>query len=376
MERIRETLRQLRESGNFRTIPGRHRSGIVDFTSNDYLGLAADTALQREFYRSEQAEEIPLTSSASRLLSAVQEQYYLLESELGALYGRSALLFNSGYHANTGLIPALADSSTLIVADKLVHASAIDGYKLSDATLARFRHNDLDHLESILSRRARDFSRVLIVVESVYSMDGDAPDMVRLAELKRATPGAMLYVDEAHAFGAVGPSGLGLAMEAGVADDVDVLVGTLGKAAASSGAFAVMSDELRDYAVNRARSFIFSTALPPLCCAWTRFLLRRIVGMEESRRHLAALGKRLASHLAGIGDGPVISDSHIQPFIVGSAHRALELSGRLEELGLKVLPIRTPTVPAGTERLRISLSAAMTMDDIDRLGDALKGIRL
>ena len=182
-----------------------------------------------------------------------------------------------------------------IAADRLVHASIIDGIRLSGAPWRRWRHNDLRHLEKTLEKEAADYDRVLIVVESVYSMDGDRADLRSLVETKRKYPNALLYVDEAHAFGVEGPQGLGLSMELGAADAgaVDIIVGTFGKAAASSGAFAAMSPTLRDYALNRARSFIFSTALPPLNCAWTHHVVSRMTGMDAEREHLRLLCRRL-----------------------------------------------------------------------------------
>lgn len=371
MKRIEETLSRLRAQGNFRMVPAADSGHFIDFTSNDYLGLAARPELQEEFFAQAGAEAIPLTSSASRLLSGVQKEYEALESKLAELYGKRALIFNSGYHANAGLISALGDSKTLILADKLVHASIIDGYKLSDAKMVRFRHNDMTHLEKLLQRMAGEYERVVIVVESVYSMDGDSPDLHAIVGLKKRYGNVMVYVDEAHAFGVCGPRGLGLCMELGIAEDVDVIVGTLGKAAASSGAFAITDSRLRDYAVNCARSFIFSTALPPMCCAWSSFLIDKIAGMDEQREHLRVLGQRLSERLQPLTEVE-IAPSHIVPFIVGDSRKAVELSGSLREDGIKVLPIRTPTVPAGTERLRISLSASMSEEDIDRLGKALE----
>lgn len=372
MNRIRQTLEQLRDEGNFRRIPADSTgSAMLDFTSNDYLGIASREDLQKEFFATNDTAHLPLTSSASRLLAAGQNRYESLENLLGNLYGKKALLFNSGYHANTGLIPALADRDTLVLADRLVHASIIDGYVLARTEMMRFRHNDMQHLAHLLERHANGYKRVLIVVESVYSMDGDNPDMRQLAELKRLYPNAMLYVDEAHAFGAVGSQGLGLSAAEGIVEDVDILVGTLGKAAASVGAFAVMSGEMREYMVNRARPLIFSTALPPLNCAWSEFIIRRMTRMDAEREKLAKLSERLRTALSRLPGAQDTAASYIRPYIVGSAERAVELSQKLAEAGIKVLPIRTPTVARGTERLRISLSAAMSHEDIDRLSDAL-----
>lgn len=370
MNRIAESLERLRSRGNYRSIPPADRREYLDFTSNDYLGLAGMKTLQEEFFARTGTTAIPLSSSASRLLSGVQEEFEALEEKLERLYGRSALLFNSGYHANTGMIAALGDSHTLILADKLVHASIIDGYRLSDARMVRFRHNDIAHLEKLLARMAGDYERVIVVIESVYSMDGDSPDLQAITELKQRYGNVMVYVDEAHAFGVCGPKGLGLCATPEIAGDVDIVVGTLGKAGASSGAFVITGKRIKEYAVNSARSLIFSTAIPPICCSWTNFLLDKIIVMDDERQHLKNLGVRLAESLQPLTDVE-ITPSHIQPFILGDSRRAVELSGALLEEGIKVLPIRTPTVPAGTERLRISLSAGMDVSDVDRLAAAI-----
>ena len=375
MNRYAETLDSLRLSGNLRSIPEESpRTDVIDFSSNDYLGLASRPELQEEFFDDPLRRRIPMTSAAPRLLCGRQREYDALEKHLGKLYGRPCLLMNSGYHANTGLIAALADSRTLIVADKLVHASIIDGIVLSKAPFERFRHNDFNHLERILNKAAGKYESILIIAESVYSMDGDRTDLERLADLRRSTPGAMLYIDEAHAVGVEGPGGLGMCMASESYADVDVVVGTFGKAFASVGAFCAVSPVMRDYLVNRSRSLIFSTAIPPVSAAWTLFLLEKILLMDAERSHLRELGHRLQVRLQPLSPGFVISPSHIQPLVLGSAEKAVEFSRLLLDAGLKVLPIRTPTVPPGTERLRISLSAAMTTEDIDRLTDEISRI--
>lgn len=358
---IVSALDGFRASGNFRRIPDTQPQGVVDLSSNDYLGLAADMSLRRELLEDALLEMPPLSSVASRLLAAEQDEYARLECYMEALYGRKALIFNSGYHANTGMIPALAGPGTLIIADKLVHASIIDGMVLSKAPFVRFRHNDYEHLEKILSTRGREYRNVLIVTESVFSMDGDYADLTRIAEIKRMHEGAVLYVDEAHAFGVEGDRGLGLSMMSPSRAEIDIIVGTFGKAVASVGAFAVMNADMRDLMVNRARSFIFSTALPPVNVAWTRKLVEKVVAMDAERARLKELGLKLNEIISGPVSG------HIQPYIVGDARKAVELSVRLMDRGVKVLPIRTPTVPSGTERLRFSLSAAMTDGDIERV---------
>ncbi len=365
-------LEELKRSGNFRTIPPDHDRDLIDFSSNDYLGLAADDSLLERFMAEEANRRLPFTSSASRLLAARQQDYSRLERLLESLYERPALLFNSGYHANTGIVSALASGNdTVILADKLVHASIIDGIRLSGAPFERFRHNDLRHLRRLLEKFSSAFGRVLVIVESVYSMDGDSADIDALAALKREFPNVLLYIDEAHAIGVEGPNGLGLAKGSADYGLIDVVVGTFGKALASSGAFCICSPEVRDILVNSARSFIFSTALPPVTCAWSGFMLERMLGMDESRSHLRALGRRLNEGLQAIAPSAGEHSGHIQPYVVGDAHEVVRLSQLLRNAGVNVLPIRVPTVPPGTERLRISLSASMSMADVDKLVNAI-----
>ena len=364
-------LDTLNRSGNLRTLPhDRTAEHILNFSTNDYLGLAERDDIRLRFMNSEAAREALFTSSASRLLAATQSHYEELENSLAALYGREVLMFNSGYHANSGLIPALTDKDTLIVADRLVHASIIDGIMLSKCEWTRFRHNDMEHLEKILSTRRPDGKNALVIVESIYSMDGDSAPVEELIAIKKRYPGLMLYIDEAHALGVAGDRGLGLAASSSSPESFDVIIGTLGKAAASMGAYAALSHDLRELAVNRCRSLIFSTALPPVNALWSTLMINTITTMDAEREHLASLGRQLAEGLDRITGRPH-TPSHIQPLIVGDARLAVELSQRLAEEGLKVLPIRTPTVPPGTERLRMSLSAAMSHDDVDRLLEAI-----
>ena len=363
------TLRQLADSGNLRHIPAAASSSAVDLSSNDYLGLAERDDLRDEFFSSHAPADLLMSSSASRLLGAHQREFETFENLLRDSYRRDALTFNSGYHANVGLIQAIADSHTLIIADRLVHASIFDGIRLSGAPFVRFRHNDYDHLYSIIDSKARDYSNVLIVAESVYSMDGDSADIDRLAEAKRRCGGkALLYVDEAHAVGAVGPGGLGLVEASSAPTQVDIVVGTMGKALASVGAYAIMNSNMREFMVNKARSLILSTAIPPVNMAWSAFIFSRMLDMDTERARLSSLSERLAVALGS--DTP----SHIRPLIVGDPHKAVAMSEQLLNLGFKALPIRTPTVPPGTERLRFSLSAAISPESVDALGVALRRI--
>lgn len=373
-ETIDKELQALSDAGNLRQIPsGGMPHGMVDLTSNDYLGLGAREDLRREFCSTHDVAAMPFSASASRLLADSQSAFTRFESFLSELYGgRKALVFNSGYHANTGLISALSTKGTVILADKLVHASIIDGIRLGGARFERFRHNDMAHLRRLAKKVADEGLTPLIVAESVYSMDGDRADIETLAEVKRSLPGAMLYIDEAHGVGVEGPQGLGLCKASAAFEDVDIIIGTLGKALASVGAYAVLGGRLREYAVNKARSFIFSTALPPVNIEWTHFIMEKSLAMDAERSHLKVLGKALSEVLRPYGVCEY--RSHIQPLIVGNPKKAVALSQKLREEGFNVLPIRTPTVPPGTDRLRLSLSAALAVEDIERFGAALEKV--
>ncbi len=372
MKTIEKTLQQLGDSGNLRAIPHDTAAAgedVLDLTSNDYLGIAEDVELRRRFLEDTDVENFMLTASASRLLATHQHWFDELEALLTELYGKPALLFNSGYHANTGMIAALGDKNTLILADRLVHASIIDGMRLSGARFMRYAHNDYGHLETLIRKFGGEYARVLIVSESVFSMDGDRSDLAALVKCKRLHPNALLYIDEAHAVGVCGPRGLGLAVP--YLDDVDILVGTLGKALASQGAYAILSETLREYMVNTARSLIFSTALPPLSARWSAYVIRRSVDMEDSRRRLATICRDVAAAVNASGlTTHEVAPSHIIPIIIGDAARAVGLSKALRQRGVLSLPIRVPTVPPGTERLRLSLNAAITDRDIQHIAEA------
>ena len=368
-----QVLDNLRNTGNFRSCPSdRLNSGVIDLSSNDYLGLSRYSLA--DFAETEpQLLHLPMSSVASRLLAACQEPYSLLENDLAEIFRRPALIFNSGYHANTGIVSALADRDTIIFADRLVHASIIDGIILSRSKFQRFAHNDFDELERLVASAPAE-KRKLIIVESRYSMDGDSADIERLINIKKAYANILLYVDEAHSFGAEGAGGQGITMSSSDPDAVDVIIGTFGKALASYGAFAAVSPVIKDFLINRARSFIFSTAISPLQVEWSRIMIGKMKEMDDERLHLQKISRRLYEILSSHSSTPPAAISHIQALIVGDAARAVEISLRLRESGIVALPIRTPTVPAGTERIRFSLSASNSLADLELLNEALNKI--
>ena len=362
-----------RQEGRLRQIPGQRATDILDFSSNDYMGIASDKALVEEFLSTDSCRSF--TSAASRLLCGEQQEYEAFEAWLAKQYGRPALLFNSGYHANVGAMSALAIPGTAIVSDKLIHASIIDGIRLSKAPCHRFRHNDVVSLRRELDKVHDESERVIVVIESIYSMDGDEAPLRDIVALKREYPRMLLYVDEAHALGVRGDRGLGVCEELGLLNDVDVLIGTFGKAVGSMGAFAAASEEIKLFLLNSARSFIFSTALPPVNVAFSYFAMRKLAGMRNERRHLADLSRTFRDGIERITGEKTVSTTQIVPLMAYSNERAMRLSKLLKERNILALPIRRPTVAAGTERLRFSLSATMTHDDIERTLCAISDLR-
>ena len=278
------------------------------------------------------------------------------------------MLFNSGYHMNIGILPALADAKTLILADKLVHASMIDGIRLSSAKYLRYRHNDLAHLQQLLTQYHADdnYERIIVVTESIFSMDGDETDLAALVALKQQFAKVMLYVDEAHAIGVRGQQGLGCAEQYGVIDAIDFLVGTFGKAVASVGGYLICDPIIRDYLINRMRPLIFSTAQPPICMAWTHFMLNQIVHMQTQRQHLAALSLYMQQGIQAKGFA-CPSTSQIVPVIIGDSTATVSKARQLQTAGFYVMPVRPPTVPQGSSRLRICLNTQFETADLTRL---------
>jgi len=366
-------LQQIEQQGNLRKIPSEPAEELIDLSSNDYMSIASNRSFFEEFYNQCDKNDIYMSSSASRLLSQKQKDYDALECLLKDLYKKEILLFNSGYHANTGTISAIAAGNTLIVADKLVHASIIDGITLSRRDFLRFRHNDITHLRTILSKKASEYDRIIVVAESIYSMDGDICDLNSLVALKEEYPNVILYVDEAHGFGVRGKYGLGIAEESGLISQIDIIIGTFGKAAASTGAFTATSATLKKFLTNKARSFIFSTALPPVSCLWTKFVVEKLTGMDKERKQLLDTSEYLNEKLSAY-NGNIRSHSQIVPLITGSSNKAVALSKELLKRGYIALPIRKPTVPEGTERIRFSLNAKFRKEQAERLYAEIKNI--
>lgn len=376
MNRYEEKLNTLQSVGMLRSLPQVEQIGnrvvkdgreMLNLSSNDYLGIADRMDFREEFLSDLTAKKFRATSSSSRLLTGNFPSYDRLEKRLCELYHRdAALIFNSGYHANIGILPAITDSHTLILADKLVHASIVDGINLSKAKCIRYRHNRYDQLTDLLEKSYSEYEQIIVVTESIFSMDGDRSDLLRLTALKKQYPSIMLYVDEAHAVGVCGQQGLGCCEELGIIPDIDFLVGTFGKALASAGAFVVCSQTMKSYLINTMRSLIFTTALPPVVLDWSLFVLNKVVGMQQEREYLQRISRQVQCAVEAHNNG-IVSESHIVPFLCGSAEKAVNTAVQMQRKGFYLLPVRPPTVPEGTSRLRISLNAGCTPAEIDTL---------
>ena len=372
--RARSLHRKLREIGTPQgaevEIVGRQ---LLNFSSNDYLGLAADPILRQAAIAA--IEEFGVGAGASRLISGTQSPHVALEVAL-AKWKRApaAICFSSGYAAAVGVLPALASKQDVVILDKLSHASLIDGARLSGATLRVFPHNHLGKLESHLewAQREHPEARIVVVTESVFSMDGDRAPLRELVDLKERF-GAHLLLDEAHAVGVLGPHGRGAAAELGLEAKIDVQMGTLSKSLGVSGGYICGSRSLIDWLINRARSFIFSTAPPPALAAAATAAIRFLLSDDgEARRKLlwrriVQFKKLLPDRAAAFGQ----PGAAIIPWMVGDEEQALELAKALRQEGFFVPAIRYPTVARGAARLRITISAAHSALQVASLGDAI-----
>jgi 8-amino-7-oxononanoate synthase len=356
---------------------------LRNFCSNDYLGLSHHPELIRA--ASDCMSRFGFGAGAAHLVSGHSLEHHALEEELAAFTGRErALLFSSGYMANLGVIGALTDRHDLVLADRWNHASLLDAAQLSGARLRRYAHGDMAHAgEMLLAQRVADDAgeshqsngsggaTTLVVTDGVFSMDGDLAPLPALVGLAQRHECALM-VDDAHGLGVIGSSGRGTLEQTGVAAGaVPILVGTLGKAFGSFGAFVAGDANLIDYLIQRARTYIYTTALPPAVAAAGRAGLRLAQRESWRRERLQALTLRFRAAAVALGLPLAASTTPIQPLIVGEAAWALALSGALMNAGFWVTAIRPPSVPAGTARLRITLSAAHREQDVDALAETL-----
>ena len=370
MDKICSELEKLKADNQLRQIPDIEAKSdgkivvrgveYINFASNDYLGISTKTDLINEFKRTNKS----LFSSASaRLLTGSAPEYKELEETLASIFNKeAALIFNTGYQANLGVISALTDRGDVIFSDKLNHASIIDGMQLSKGDFFRYKHLDYENLEKLLIEKRSSYKRAIIVSESVFSMDGDTADIDKLVELKNKY-NCLLMIDEAHAFYACGKSPAGLSYE----KDADIITATLGKSVGSFGAFCVSNQSIISYLINKARSFIFSTSIPPVNIAWSNWLLTKKQNfMAEQKLKLENNTKQVHGILKTYGiDTP--SSTHIIPILIGNNEKTIRISEKLKSMGFYIPAIRPPTVPAGTSRLRVSLTSDIKPDDFEAM---------
>ncbi len=356
----RRLLRVDSAQGPWVTVGGRK---VLLMCSNDYLGLASHPKLKEAACAV--MEQYGFGSGASRLVSGNSALHEKLEERLAAFKEtESAILFNSGYAANAGIIPAVVGETDAVFSDSLNHASIIDGCRLSRASVHVFRHKDVDHLESLL-RKSDAARRRLIITDGVFSMDGDIaplPDLASLAEKYEA----MVMVDDAHATGVLGKNGRGTAEHFGLQGRVHIQMGTLGKAFGSFGAYAAGDRSLIEYLVNTSRSFLFSTALPSVVCAASIAAINIVESQPGLMMKLWKNRSRLVDGLKALGISTGRSETPIIPVIIGDNDKALKAAARILDGGLFAPAIRPPTVPAGTARIRTTATAAHDDQDIDR----------
>ncbi|HLW44522.1 MAG TPA: 8-amino-7-oxononanoate synthase [Candidatus Acidoferrales bacterium] len=366
-ERIAGELEALREQSQLRSLE--ILSG-VNLCSNDYLGLAADPRLKQAVVEAV-ASARQMGATGSRLLSGNSREWEELETEFAAFAGaESALYFGSGYAANVGLLGSVLQPGDFVFSDALNHASLIDGMRLSGAEKVIYPHGDLQFLEDALREKSRSPGAKVIVTESIFSMEGDVARIDHLLRLAK-TYSAELIVDEAHALGVRGPEGRGVVAELKLEREIFATVYPCGKALASAGAFVCCGAALKEFLVNRARTFLFSTALPPYFARQIHATLG-IAREEKSRReHLREISIALRTGLSAAGLDHGASSTQIVPVILGSNEAALRVAAQLQAAGYAVRAIRPPTVPAGTARIRVSLTSRITLADVHRLVGAI-----
>jgi 8-amino-7-oxononanoate synthase len=359
-ERMVGELDILRERSLFRTLESPRG---INLCSNDYLGLATDPRIKQAVIEAVARTE-SFGSTGSRLLSGNSTKWEELESDFATFAGtEAALYFGSGYAANVGLLSTILKPGDIVFSDALNHASLIDGIRLSGASKIIYPHCDLEYLEQSLRVHA---GTKVIVTESVFSMEGDTAPIDGLIRLA-SDYGAELVIDEAHAIGVFGPQGRGMAAEHGCEREIFAIVHTCGKALASAGAFICGGSTLRDYLVNRARTFIFSTAMPPYLADQIRAAVAFVREADDRRAHLSKIASSLREALGASGLGCGATTTHIVPILLGSNEAAMHVAAQLQANGFAVKAIRPPTVPPGTSRIRLALTSKISFEDIGRL---------
>ena len=364
-------LRQIiskKQSGPYIYVDGKK---YVNLSSNDYLGLAQDESLNEEFIE-KYHKSLRLSSSGSPLLTGAHESYAIATEAFEKLFNKKILFFNSGFAANSGIIATLGSSDkNLIIADKLSHASIINGMQNCKGKCLRFAHNDYEHLERLLEANAPLYENVIIVTEAIFSMDGDSCNLEKLVELKKAYKNVYLYVDEAHSFCLYNHNGAGWCAAHQLLDEIDFIVLTFGKGLGSQGAGVLCNQIAKDYFINTTRELIFSTALSPFVFAHNAFMLEKMQQEDKRRQRLHQISSYLQQSLDEV-NLENLSSSQIIPLLTFENDKALDACNFFKEKGFYAMPIRHPTVPKGRARLRLSISAALEDNMVEKLKDTIK----
>ncbi len=372
-----EALEELKQNSSYRYIKDIRQDGkyiildgkkLLNFSSNDYLGISNDFTLRNEFLKEYTENGGKISNPSARLLCGTSPVYLEMEKFLANLFDKErALIFNSGYHGNVGIYSSLVDSNDVVFVDRLNHASIIDGIRLSGAKIIPYRHLDYDDLRQKLYRYRKNHKKAIISSESLFSMDGDIADINKLADLKEEF-NTLLIIDEAHSFGVYG-NGAGICKEQNALRRTDLILATFGKAVGSYGAFVAGSEVLINYLVNFARSFIFSTTLPEISVAFSHYALeKRILKDNTLQNKLFDINTHFRKSLKTF---KILGESYIAPVLIGENARTVELSNHLIKNGFYILPIRYPTVAKNTARLRISLNSSLDISDTDKLTECL-----
>lgn len=365
INKIEERLRKNKEEKNFRSLK------IIDenklnLSSNDYLGIGQDKNLKDKFLE-EYRNEISFSSSSSRLITGNYKIIRELEEELNKIYGKKSLVMNSGFSANKTIIETFYNKDSLIITDRLNHASIYDGILASGSKIIRYKHLDVNHLENILEKYHRDYSDILVVTETVYSMDGDIAPIKEIINLKKKYK-FDLMVDEAHSYGVFG---YGISYEEDLIKDIDFITIPLGKGGGSIGAYIICSDIHRDYLINFGREFIYTTALPPVNNLWNLFILKNMKNFQEKREKLEDLKNFTLNKIKQM-KLKTTSTSHIISLIIGDNEKADIVCKNLREKGYIVYLIKSPTVLKGSERMRLGLNSNISKVEIEKFLEEFK----
>lgn len=365
-EKVVEELSNLKKDFRLRTIQTNDKN-LLNFSSNDYLGFINNREIFDDFYKNINFIDYKLSSSSSRLIDGSYSAVMNLEDEVQKIYGKSCLVFNSGFDANSSIIETFFNKESLIITDRLNHASIYDGCINSQAKILRYNHLDINALEKLLKKYSKEYEDILVVTETVYSMDGDIADIKKIVDLKEKYKFSLM-VDEAHSYGVFG---YGIAYNENLVKDIDFLVIPLGKGGASVGAYVICDEIYKKYLINKSRKFIYSTALPPINNYWNLYILKSMPKFQGRIENLKNLKDYSLEKLKKLGI-ETNSSSHIISIVIGENKTTMELSKILKEKGYLVYSVKEPTVPKGTARLRISLTADMKKENLDKFFEILK----